>query len=90
VKGRSDLWSPWLEHLLLLSMLQHPGGAWTWGRYVTVHAADNVDMAERSVRYGGLLSDPMTYRTTTLEEVLGTGALPSSAVRTLRDRYLPG
>jgi hypothetical protein len=89
VKGRSDLWSPWLEHLLLLSMLQHPGGAWTWGRYVTVHPADNVDMAERSERYGGLLADPMTYRMTTLEEVLGTGALPSSAVRTLRDRYLP-
>ena len=57
MKGRSDLWSPWLEHLLLLSMLQHPGGAWTWGRYVTVHAADNVEMAERSERYGDLLAD---------------------------------
>src|SRR5262249_21203598 len=34
VKGRSDLWSPWLEHLLLWSMLQHPLGAWTWGRFV--------------------------------------------------------
>ena len=81
VKGRSDLWSPWLEHLLLLSMLQHPGGAWTWGRYVTVHAADNVEMADRSVRYGGLLADATTFRSTTLEEVLATGALPSSAAR---------
>jgi hypothetical protein len=89
VKGRSDLWSPWLEHLLLMSMLQHPGGAWTWGRYVTIHAADNVDMAERSVRYAGLLADATTFRSTTVEEVLGTGALPSSAVRALRDRYLP-
>jgi hypothetical protein len=89
VKGRSDLWSPWLEHLLLLSMLQHPGGAWTWGRYVTVHAADNVDMAERSARYGGLLADATTFRSTTLEEVLGTGALPSRAVRAIQDRYLP-
>ena len=88
VKGRSDLWSPWLEHLLLLSMLQHPGGAWTWGRYVTVHAADNVDMAERSMRYGGLLADATTFRSTTLEDVLGTDALPSPAVRALRDRYL--
>src|SRR4029079_4185048 len=60
VKGRSDLWSPWLEHLLLLSMLQHPGGAWTWGRYVTVHAAGNVDMADRSDRYGRLLGDATT------------------------------
>ena len=53
VKGRSVLWSPWLEHLLLLSMLQHPVGAWTWGRYVTIHAAGNVEMAERSERYAG-------------------------------------
>jgi hypothetical protein len=88
VKGRSDLWSPWLEHLLLLSMLQHPAGAWTWGRYVTVHAADNVEMADRSVRYGLLLADATTFKSTTLEEVLGTGALPSPAVRALRDRYL--
>ena len=88
VKGRSDLWSPWLEHLLLLSMLQHRGGAWTWGRYVTVHAADNVEMADRSVRYGGLLADATTFRSTTLEEVLGTGVLPSPVARALRDRYL--
>jgi hypothetical protein len=89
VKGRSDLWSPWLEHLLLLSMLQHPGGAWTWGRYVTVHAADNVEMADRSVRYAGLLADATTFRSATLEEVLEAGAIPASAVRAIRDRYLP-
>jgi hypothetical protein len=88
VRGRSDLWSPWLEHLLLLSMLQHPGGAWTWGRYVTVHAADNVEMADRSVRYAGLLADATTFRSTSLEEVLGTGVLPSPVARALRDRYL--
>ena len=88
VKGRSDLWSPWLEHLLLLSMLQHPSGAWTWGRYVTVHAADNVHMADRSVRYAALLADATTFRSTTLEEILGTGVLPSPAVRALRDRYV--
>jgi hypothetical protein len=87
VKGRSDVWSPWLEHLLLLSMLQHPAGGWTWGRYVTVHPADNVHMADRSARYEQLLADPTTFRSTTLEDVLGTGVLPSPAVRALRDRY---
>jgi len=30
LKGKSALWHLWLEHLLLLSMLQHPSGAWTW------------------------------------------------------------
>jgi len=89
VKGRSDLWSPWLEHLLLLSMLQHASGAWTWGRFVTVHAAGNVEMADRSVRYAALLADATTFRSTTLEEVLGGGVLPSHAVRALRDRYVP-
>jgi hypothetical protein len=89
VKGRSDLWSPWLEHLLLLSMLQHPSGAWTWGRYVTVHPAGNVEMVDRSVRYAELLTDRTTFRSTTLEEVLRTGVLPSPAVRALRDRYMP-
>jgi hypothetical protein len=89
MKGRSDLWSPWLEHLLLLSMLQHPSGAWSWGRYVTVHPAGNVEMADRSVRYAGLLADATTFRSTTLEEVLGSGVLPSPAVRALRDRYVP-
>ena len=88
LKGRSDLWSPWLEHLLLLSMLQHPGGAWTWGRYVTVHPAENVEMADRSVRYGALLADTTTFMSTTIEEVLGTGVLPSPVVRAIRDRYL--
>ena len=88
VKGRSDLWSPWLEHLLLLSMLQHPSGAWTWGRYVTVHPAGNVEMADRSVRYAELLADATTYRSTTLEEVLGAGVLPSPELRALRDRYV--
>jgi hypothetical protein len=88
VKGRNDLWSPWLEHLLLLSMLQHPGGAWTWGRYVTVYPADNADMADRSVRYGALLTDAATFWSTTLEDVLGSGALPSPTVRALRERYL--
>jgi hypothetical protein len=89
VKGRSDLWSPWLEHLLLFSMFQHPRRAWTWGRYVIAHAAGNVEMADRSARYAELLADATTFRSTTLEEILGTGVLPSPVVRALRERYVP-
>ena len=33
VKGRSELAELWLEHLLLLSMLQHTSGRWRWGRW---------------------------------------------------------
>ena len=35
----TDLLVMWLEHLLVLSMLQHPSGEWSWGRYVVVHPA---------------------------------------------------
>ena len=50
---------------------------------------DNVDMAERSARYGELLADATTFWSTTLEEVRETGALPSPAARAVQDRYLP-
>jgi hypothetical protein len=88
VHGRSDLWSPWLEQLLLFSMLQHPSGAWTWGRFVVVHPADNVDMTDLCTRYHALLEDTTTFRPTTLEDVLTGGALPAASVRALRERYL--
>jgi hypothetical protein len=53
VKGRTDLAVMWLEHLLLLSMLQHVSGSWSWGRYVVVHPAGNSDVAEACNRYRG-------------------------------------
>jgi hypothetical protein len=88
VHGRSDLWSPWLQQLLLFSMLQHPSGAWTWGRFVIVHPADNPDMEDMCARYAALLEDKATFLPTTLEKVLATGALPAASVRELRDRYV--
>jgi PD-(D/E)XK nuclease superfamily protein len=54
VKGRTDLAVMWLEHLLLLSMLQHVSGSWNWGRYVVVHPAGNSDVAEAGDRYRDL------------------------------------
>ena len=85
---RSDLWSPWLEHLLLLSMLQHPSGAWTWGRYVVVHPASNVEMADMCARYRALLADDATFGSTTLETLLGRRVLPAATIRAIRERYL--
>lgn len=88
VKRRSDLWEPWLEHLLLFSMLQHPQGEWTWGRYLVVHPAGNPDTADVVARYRGLLADPTTFASTTTEELLGSGVLPQTTVAPLRERYL--
>jgi hypothetical protein len=41
-----DLCTTWLEHLLLLSILQKVSGRSSWGRYVLVHPAGNADLAE--------------------------------------------
>jgi hypothetical protein len=79
----------WLEHLLLLSMLQHESGVWTWGRYVVVHPAGNTDVADAEARYRDLLADDATYATMTVEALLGTRALPAATTRALRERYLP-
>jgi hypothetical protein len=87
VKGRSDLAVMWLEHLLLLSMLQHPDGAWTWGRYVVVHPAGNTDFEGACARYRTLLADDSTFASMTLEELLQAGAIGRSTTAALRDRY---
>ena len=89
LKARSELCVLWLEHLLVLSMLQHVSGAWAWGRYVVVHPAGNSDYAEACDRYRGLLSDESTFSSLTLEELLDAKALPAKTTMTLRDRYLP-
>jgi hypothetical protein len=89
VKGRSEMAVMWLEHLLLLSMLQHTSGRWRWGRFVVVHPAGNSDYTERCARYRTLLEDQSTFSSVTVEELLDAGALPETTVTALRDRYLP-
>jgi hypothetical protein len=78
-----------LEHLLLLSMLQHPTGRWRWGRYVVVHPAGNSDFAEACASYRGLVVGGSTFSSATVEGLLDAGALPAPTVATLRDRYIP-
>jgi hypothetical protein len=89
VGGRWDLTVMWLEHLLLLSMLQHPSGVWTWGRYVVVRPVGNSDFADACERYQSLLADESTFACTTTEELLGGCVLPAPTIALLRKRYLP-
>jgi len=90
VEGRSELCTMWLEHLLMLSMLQHPSGRWTWGRYVVVHPAGNPDIVASCARYRGLLADHASFFSMTLEDMLAADALPGSTVAAVRRRYVPG
>jgi PD-(D/E)XK nuclease superfamily protein len=85
--GTTELAVMWLEHLLLLSMLQHGSGGWRWGRYAVVHPANNTDLAGLCARYEGLLVDGSTFASITLEELLDAPALPAPAVAALRERY---
>jgi PD-(D/E)XK nuclease superfamily protein len=79
----------WLRHLLVLSMLQHPSRAWRWGRLVVVHPAGNTDFADACSRYRALLVDQSTFGSTTVEELLDAGVVPTQTATALRDRYLP-
>jgi hypothetical protein len=88
LKRKSDLAVLWLEHLLLLSTLQHASAAWRWGRYVVV--AGNSDYADLCERYARLLADRSTFSSLTLEGLLEAGALPAETTAALRARYLPG
>jgi hypothetical protein len=89
VKGRSELAVMWLEHLLMLSMLQHASGAWSWGRYVVVHPAGNTDYAEAYSRYRDLLADQSTFSSMTVEELLDADVLRARTATALRKRYIP-
>jgi hypothetical protein len=79
----------WLDHLLVLSMLQHPSRAWRWGRLVVVHPAGNSDFANACSRYRALLVDQSTFASVTVEELLEADVLPVQTTAALRDRYLP-
>jgi hypothetical protein len=85
---RSGLALTWLEHLLMLSMLQHPSGQWTWGRYVAVHPARNPAVVDGCARYRDLLVDQSTFAAITLEDLLASGALSKRTTAALRERYL--
>ena len=78
-----------LDHLLVLSMLQHPSGTWRWGRLVVVHPAGNSDFADACDRYQALLVDQSTFASVTVEELLDADVLPVQTTAALRDRYLP-
>lgn len=79
----------WQDHLLVLSMLQHPSQKWTWGRFVLVHPAANVSFARAAAAYRSLLCEPTTFEARTFEELVAmpdTLAEPTRAA--LVERYL--
>lgn len=86
--NRTGLLQIWLDHLLVLSMLQHPSRAWSWGRFVIVHPAGNSDFAEACARYRELLVDESTFSSATVESLLGADVLPAATAAAVRARYI--
>ena len=78
----------WLDHMLVHSMLQHPGDAWSWGRYCVVYPAGNSDFAEACARYRDLLKESSTFASATIEKLLDSDVLPPETVAAFRDRYI--
>jgi hypothetical protein len=66
----SDLEQIWLDHLLVLSMLQHPSRRWIWGRFVLVYPSENPSFARAAARYRAFLRDTSTFEARTLESLL--------------------
>jgi len=89
VVNGTELIHIWLDHLLVLSMLQHGSRTWRWGRFVVVHPAGNTDFAEACHRYRDLLVDQSTFSSITVEELLDADVLPAPTATALRKRYIP-
>jgi hypothetical protein len=78
----------WLDHLLVLAMLQHPSKRWASGRFVLVFPKDNPSFTAVSKEYAGVLRDPRTFEVRTLESFVATDALAATTVDAIRARYL--
>jgi hypothetical protein len=77
----------WLDHLLALSMLQHPSRAWHWARFITVYPDANPSWPRAIARYRALLRDDRTFGTSTFEELVGCDALEPGVREALVTRY---
>ena len=84
----TDLQQIWLDHLLALSMTQHPSKKWSWAGFALVHPAQNPSYARACERYKFLLKDPSSIRVSTLESLLSANVLPSETASAFAERYL--
>jgi hypothetical protein len=84
----TDLQQIWLDHLLALSMTQHPSKEWLWAGFALVHPAQNPSYARACDRYKSLLHDTVSIRVSTLEYLLSACVLPSETVSAFSDRYI--
>ncbi|HEY5625195.1 MAG TPA: hypothetical protein VIT93_01765 [Dehalococcoidia bacterium] len=89
----TELQQIWLDHLLVLSMLQHksdhPSERWPWGRFVLVYPAGNPSFGRATAEYRAVLRDTSTFESRTIESLLAVpDAFDEAPVASFRERYL--
>ncbi len=84
----TDLQQIWLDHLLALSILQHPSAAWSWAGFALVHPGKNPSYALATERYRSLLEDAASFRVSTVETLLSAHVLPEATASAFSERYL--
>ncbi len=84
----TDLQQIWLDHLLMLAMLQHRESRWTWGRFVLAYPAANPSFASAATRYGSLVRGAGSFVARTIEDLISVpAAIDPATAGALRDRY---
>ena len=85
----TDLQQFWLDHLLVLSMLQHPDAGWSWGRFAVVYPASNPSVRDATARYSDVLTTDGTFEARTIEDLLDASVLhETKTAEDFRERYL--
>jgi hypothetical protein len=86
----TELQQIWLDHLLVLAMVQHPSRRWSWGRFVLVYPAENPSFARAVTAYRSVLREAaQTFEFRTIEGLLATpAALPVAVRAEFEGRYL--
>lgn len=79
----------WRDHLLLLSLIQHPSKRWTDGKYVLVYPAGNASFAAVAEAYQDVLDEQSTFDHKTVEDLLDAHVLHDEQTEVaFRERYL--
>ena len=84
----TELQQIWMDHLLALSMVQHPSGEWEWAQFVLLYPSSNPSFAHVSGHYRKLLTKQDTFLVSTVEELVDKEVLPPEMTERFRKRYL--
>jgi len=84
----TELEQIWLDHLLVLSMLQHESMSWHRGKFILVAPAKNSSYKRAAEKYLSQLKDDFTFEYLTVESIIDQNILSTETSKLFRERYL--